>query len=996
MVLSRLIILTASLLLNVTVHSQPSWRIDKIGVADGLSQGYVYVIHQDKKGFIWIGTHGGLNRYDGYNFRLFQYTPFNSSTLGDNAIFFLKEDSTTGKFWIGSSSCLNEFDPETFINTRYHYPKKQLEFSDGIFINRNEILLACEYAVLLFDTDKKTFLEIPVYDENNTPVTINRIENTTTDKRGNFMIMSSTGIYFYDPITKSCKRKTATSPDFSAFNQYEVFNVIQDSQGYYWIATNKQGLIRFDTLSNDIITIPVSPPLKNESLRFDVITEDSRGDIWAGSSNGLFRINATTLSSEYFSSDKSSDVYLNHPEINAIMEDTNHFMWIGTVGGGINKMIPRNVGFKNFALTKNGSGTYIMALQQRDSEMWFTNIWDQIGKVDMQTGNTTLLTSPLLPAGYNWYSEGSILKNKEDGISVLNGEYHYLITQVGNKISIKSHSAPGLSHIYHSTNGKTWYMVKAPVEKTFNRNDTIFGNQFFYDAKEDNSGNIWIGSSKGLIKFNPLQNLFTHYEHNDRNSNSISSDFVYALEIDGANIWMAAYNGGLCSYNIESGTFRHYDQEDGLSDNTVYSLEKDNNDILWFSSNAGISAYNADTKTFRNYSVADGLLNQEFNRRSSFKNDEGWLFFGGISGIDYFHPDSIIKNNTTPTLAFTNFRIFNNDYIPSRKEAIPFIELKPNDRYITVEFASLDYNDQQKIQYAYRINDNEWIKTGNQHTLSFSDLGTGNHHLYVRSTNSDGLWLNNEIACLITVHPWWWQTWWFRIGIGLFGIGIMVAAIRFYYHRKLEKQKIILERQQAVEKERTRIATDMHDDLGANLSRIKFLSETIGIKKQKQETIEDEISSIRQYSHEMIDKMGEIVWALNEKNDSLSDLLAYTRSYTVEYLSQNGIQTNVQTPEQIPNLFVTGEFRRNVYLTVKEALHNIVKHSQADKVDIRVETGKQLYICIHDNGKGFDEKNIRPFSNGITSMKKRIASLDGMLEIKNTQGSTVVLVVPLP
>ena len=135
MELRHAIILTAVLFLSCTVCAQPSWRIDKLGVSDGLSQGYVYVIHQDKKGFIWIGTHGGLNRYDGYSFRVFQYSPFNSSTLGDNAVFFLKEDSTTGHFWMGGSSCLNEFDPQTFVNTRYHYKKKQMEFADGIFIN---------------------------------------------------------------------------------------------------------------------------------------------------------------------------------------------------------------------------------------------------------------------------------------------------------------------------------------------------------------------------------------------------------------------------------------------------------------------------------------------------------------------------------------------------------------------------------------------------------------------------------------------------------------------------------------------------------------------------------------------------------------------------------------------------------------------------------------------------------------------------------------------
>jgi signal transduction histidine kinase len=1002
-VLRELTILPAFLFFSCTVCSQTSWRVDKLSVPDGLSQGYVYVIHQDKKGFIWIGTHGGLNRYDGYGFRVFQYMPFNSSTLGDNAVFFLKEDTATGKFWIGGSSCLNEFDPETFTNTRYYYSQKQVEFSDGVFINRNEILLACEYAVLLFDTRKKTFLEIPVYDENNKRVFISRVENTGADKKGNFFITSRTGIFFYDPVSKSCKRKTTSTPDLNAFNQYEVFNVLQDSRGYYWIATNKKGLIRFDPLSKKAITISLPAPLKKESLRFDVVTEDSRRNIWTGSSDGLFRIDPVTLIPEYFSDNISAGVFLSHPEINVISEDRNNFMWIGTVGGGINKMIPRNSGFRNFSLMKNMSGiragTYIMALQQMDNDIWFVNIWDQVGKINMQTGKTTFLTRPVLPAGYSWYSEGSITKNKNDELIVLNGEYQYKILQKSEElISIQSQASPGLSHIHHAKNGKTYYLVKAAVEKTFCSNDTIYGNQFFYDAKDDNAGNIWIGSSKGLIKFNTLQNQLIHYQHNDNNINSISSDFIYALEIDDSyqNIWMAAYNGGLCSYNISSEKFRNYSKEDGLSDNIVYSIEKDHHGNLWFSSNAGISAYNTTTKTFRNYGVADGLLNHEFNRRSSYKNEKGWLFFGGISGIDYFHPDSIIKINTVPGIVFTSFRIFNKDYVPGKKSPVPIVELNNNERYISVDFAALDYNDQKKIQYAYRINNNDWIKTGNQHSLSFSELSTGNHRLNVRSTNSEGVWLNNEIACLIIVHPAWWQTWWFKMGIGIIGIGIIGMVIKSYYRRKLENQKRLFEKQQAVEHERTRIATDMHDDMGAGLSRIKFLSEMIGIKKQQQEPIEEDINKIRTYSHDMIDKMGEIVWALNEKNDSLSDLLSYTRSYAVEYLSQNGIQSSVETSEKFPELFVSGEFRRNIYLTVKEALHNIVKHSQATNVSISVETNKRLSISIHDNGTGFDEKNIRPFSNGLTNMKKRIESLVGKLDIKNTDGCTVTITVPLP
>jgi signal transduction histidine kinase len=226
-------------------------------------------------------------------------------------------------------------------------------------------------------------------------------------------------------------------------------------------------------------------------------------------------------------------------------------------------------------------------------------------------------------------------------------------------------------------------------------------------------------------------------------------------------------------------------------------------------------------------------------------------------------------------------------------------------------------------------------------------------------------------------------------------MGLLIIGFRFYYNTKLRRQKAKLEKQQAIEKERTRIATDMHDDLGAGLSRIKFLSETIGIKKLKQEPIEDDITSIRQYSHEMIDKMGEIVWALNEKNDSLSDLLAYTRSYAVEYLSQNGIRCTVETPDEFPAAFVSGEFRRNIYLAVKEALHNIVKHADANHVSLRFNIRDGLHITVQDDGRGFDAENIKPYSNGLTNMRKRMRDIDGSFEIESSNGTTIKLSAPL-
>jgi len=187
----------------------------------------------------------------------------------------------------------------------------------------------------------------------------------------------------------------------------------------------------------------------------------------------------------------------------------------------------------------------------------------------------------------------------------------------------------------------------------------------------------------------------------------------------------------------------------------------------------------------------------------------------------------------------------------------------------------------------------------------------------------------------------------------------------------------------------------MHDDLGAGLSKIKFLSETISLKKQQQEPIEEDINKIRTYSHEMIDKMGEIVWALNEKNDTLSDLLSYIRAYAVEYLSQSNIICRVEFPESFPAVFVSGEFRRNVFLTVKEALHNIVKHACATKVIFSISIGQELSIRLQDNGIGFDINNIRSFSNGLANMRSRVGEIGGHFEIIQKEGTLVNMTIPL-
>jgi signal transduction histidine kinase len=239
-----------------------------------------------------------------------------------------------------------------------------------------------------------------------------------------------------------------------------------------------------------------------------------------------------------------------------------------------------------------------------------------------------------------------------------------------------------------------------------------------------------------------------------------------------------------------------------------------------------------------------------------------------------------------------------------------------------------------------------------------------------------------------------WQTTLFRAAALSFILLVAWLLSKWYFSNKMRKQKIKFEKQQAIERERTRIATDMHDDLGAGLSRIKFLSQALSNKKAYDDSIKTGLEKITWYSDEMTGKMGEIVWALNEKNDTLADLIAYSRSYAIEYLSNHNIQCEANTPLGLPGTFISGEIRRNIFLSVKECLHNVVKHSGASQVNFSVELSRMIQITIHDNGRGIDWNNQRAFSNGVQNIRQRMKEINGEVKFCNELGTKVVLTIP--
>ncbi|HXB90679.1 MAG TPA: triple tyrosine motif-containing protein, partial [Puia sp.] len=456
------------------------------------------------------------------------------------------------------------------------------------------------------------------------------------------------------------------------------------------------------------------------------------------------------------------------------------------------------------------------------------------------------------------------------------------------------------------------------------------------------------------------------------------------------HVWIGTRDHGLFCLsfdNLHLVSIEHLTTENGLPENFINNLQCDDDNMVWACTPAGLDRIRLEKGRFMidNFTYSQDNYQSVYHIQSSRHGVHWALVKGGFMKIlSSPREDSASQTGRyLPQVLFSQVIVDNRQVTDTTRK---ILSLSYDRNNISFFVGVTSFINETQTRYSYFLEGSShpgWSPLSRQSAINFANLPPGKYTLQVKARFLSGSYPDQQAGYAFVIRPPWWLTGWFWVAVMIGLIGLTLAAIRLYTRRRLEIQRVALERKQAIERERTRIATDMHDDLGAGLSRIRFLSETIGIKRQQQLPIEEEITGIREYSHEMIDKMGEIVWALNEKNDSLSDLLSYTRSYAAEYLLQAGIRCAIEMPDDPPFRFVSGEFRRNVYLIIKEALHNIVKHAQAENVFIHIAVDGDLVIIIRDDGVGFDPGYVRPFRNGLYNMQKRVRDIGGVLIIES-------------
>ncbi len=955
---------------------------------EGLVNNRARSMIQDKRGLLYISTFGGLSVYDGSRFTNYTTEDGLSSDL-INEVIELGEDS----LWIITNS------PR--MQLLVHGELKEMKTRDDFCPIINKMIKSSDgsfYALAdegLFQFRDNIFTKIKITDDHGNEMGKFLAEGFEYNKK--LFLLTDQHINKYPGpghlIIFDLKGKTTTVK-----SDIQFYSVTLSPAGEIIVSTKKgtKKLNENALPQNKIELTSLGFPFDGAGKYLATYLYFDRYDnLWLATYDGVLRIDQKGNETQFTT---ENGLLVNHNE--SIFQDAENTMWFMNGEIGISKLASPQ--FQFYSQIKAGFTTEDIYANEESDSVWFLDaehdkvlIMSETSlgefkikhdpayppyKLVIASGKTSYLTDI-----YNIYQF-----NSSEGTTPPLERLYNNAAQIQNK---------GITCMLPDGHGNLLVLSNEIMVILQNRKTNSFQLGYFSDQFSLlPDGLLWtITRDNKLFKFRTHPDQPDHYfELLKIYDKELPKMHPRSLTIDKkGNLWIGTRNEGIFCFHFNADSIFVSNQitmRSGLSDNFVTFLDIDNEGAIWACTAGGLDKIQEDNGHIQIENVTRSKnIYQYVHKVQTSKSGVHWVrtAFGVLK---------IPSNNTNSS--YRTRMMFRKIYVGKTKvESLDrpmSISYKENN--LSVFLASPSYIDENQVRFSYLLEGSamkDWSDPSNQSVLNLVDLPPGNYRLRAKSIFLNGRYPDSETNYSFVIYPPWWQTWWTRlIVIGVILLGLTLG-VRGYYRRKLQKQELVLEKHRAIQMERTRIATDMHDDLGTVLSRILFITESIRRKKPADIEIQPEISKISNYSHEMIEKMGEIVWALNEKNDTVADLIAFTRSYAVEYLQNHGLEYEVEAPADLPQSFIKGETRRNIFLSIKECLFNIVKHARATKISIVFEISETLQILIRDDGRGIDWQNLRPHANGLNNIKRRMESIKGQVEFTNDQGTKVKMTIPL-
>ncbi|MBB4037284.1 signal transduction histidine kinase/ligand-binding sensor domain-containing protein/DNA-binding response OmpR family regulator [Dysgonomonas hofstadii] len=829
-----LIVLTGNAYTN---KRTPPIKFSSLSVENGLSQSTVFDIIQDKKGFLWIATADGLNRYDGYTFTVYRHENNNPNSIQSDFIrsLFINEK---GELWIGTNAGIASYDSKKDIFSTYPY---KAQINSIIQSSTSDLYLATSEGLLSYNIDHKTYRIL-------SPKGI-LCENFHILAKYNDLILIGTdkGLYMMNPKDENIVlyRKELASKN--------IMDICIGRKGI-WIATEGNGLYYIADDGN----------LKNyrndkndpNSISSDFVRSlcfDNQQRLWVGTFIGLNIYDEIEDTFSRYYSNEIEKRSINQNSVRTLYLDNQGAMWLGTFYGGLNYHHLLQNQFERIYhiphMNSLSDNVVSCIVEDSPSELWIGTNDNGLNLYNLATKKFTYYTK-------NPNSNNAILSNNIKAVLV-DGDFVY----------IGSHGG-GMGKLDKRTNR---------IKNYTNQNSAV-GSDNVYSLSKDIRGNIWIGTLEGLTIYNPQNDTFSSFDSFLQESKSnkellkkLNKSHIYVLYLDTKQqMWFGTENGvytysfltkdikeynigiknqpstknriyciaedsqnriwigtnlGLNRLNDNPQSFKTITTADGLPNNNIYGILQDSFGRLWLSTNRGLACYNPNSEEIRTYTMLDGLQGEQFNNYAYCKTSSGEIFFGGINGITAFSPEHLTDNPFTPSVIITQLLLFNKPVIPGDNTDIlsedisetKKIILKPNQTSFGLLFTVPNYLSAQHNTFAYKLDgfDNDWTYTDDRRMISYSNLKHGKYTFYVKAANNAGKWNDEPTILEIEILPYWWETVWAKTLFILIGLITLFLLFKFFYNRQLLKNQLALER---LEKEKIEEVNQMKLRFFINIS----------------------------------------------------------------------------------------------------------------------------------------------------------------------------------
>jgi signal transduction histidine kinase/ligand-binding sensor domain-containing protein/DNA-binding response OmpR family regulator len=990
-----------------------------------LSQNTITSIQQDSYGFMYFGTRYGLNKYDGRVTKVFQNTPNDSTTLGDNYIGGIERDRN-GNFWMPCDAAGISFMDYTSgeITQIKHDPKNlnslSSNFVSSLYNDHNgDVWIGTEDAgICKYDINQKKFQRYRSNVDDPFSLASNIVTDLIEDNNGNIWIATwGKGLDLFDPNTKRfihytskanqslksdivrvlhngknniwvgtekgvCRLKYSEGkytlmPFLSKVNdltknldELMVLSILEDHEGLLWIGTENGGLFVVDTI-NETIQQYLSAPGEDTSLGSNSIWslyQDNVGNIWVGTFNkGIYLIDRHHTSFRYIHSNPFKSNSLSYDVVSSFAQDTDGNLWIGMDGGGLNFLNEKTGNFKQYKHEDTNpnslsSDAVLNVKIDRDGDVWAAT-WN--GGINVKRHDKSNFERVYL-AGLD--SAGSAATNA----------FNLMIDNQGNVwVSL---FRDGIA-IYNKRTKKTIHLEPKPKDSasiSTVKNRTII---------QDRNGAIWIateGNGVDRIEVDINYKILSkkNYSSDAKSGGKLSQNLANAIfEDHKGQIWVGTF-GGLNLYDKDADTFIQYTTKDGLPDNLIYAIKQDLNNDLWVSTNNGLCRINLENMEFHSYGLLDGTQGKEFYTDAALLKSDGELLFGGANGFNRFYPESIKRNTNLPPVYITGFEVKNSQEYSYDRVIYPDlfedkrIDLEYDENDFEFKIAVLNYSQPEKNKYAYKLEnyDEDWIHVSNPDRIIYTNVPPGQYRFRVKGSNNDDIWNEGTAISVVIAVPWWGSVWAFVIYFSIFA-GILIWARLMIINQERIKSDYKLEhleltKMQEMNEIKSRFFTNISHEFRTPLTLILSPLKSLTTKTYKGDPA-NQFKVMQRNAERLLRLINQLLDLSKLESGSMkleaskSDIITFLKplaySFT-SYAEKQLIDYQCIFPKDPIMIYYEKDKFEKVILNL---LSNAFKFTpEFGKIVFKVgENTQGVYISVEDSGVGIDEKQIKYIFN---------------------------------